>query len=419
MSEDPFRSRDRANLIRRWSDRTTGAVEIHEYASKDSDQCAGRDSIRHGSGLANGREAGESPATAILRRDACARHAGDRGPRCALSGAHNVGAGRRASLRRDRALPSARRRHSRVIVSGCCRTPGCVVATRALALRDACVFAVAPPAFGLRSLGSMESIALSVWRRIRMRHIRYALLTAILGAVVYLAAGRGARSFEAYCPFGGMESLWGLFTGGQFTCALGPLNLSMLVAIVALALVAKKAFCGWACPIGFLSELVNRLSGGLWKKRPRIDARIDRRLRLLRYAALAASLYFTYRLSELVLRGFDPFYVIFSGFGHGTLGWITFATFGAITIGAFLVPMSFCRYLCPLGATLDPASRVGVVKIVRDDATCTQCGECATACPQGIEPFAVAEVRDRDCTNCLECVESCPVDGTLTLKARL
>lgn len=255
--------------------------------------------------------------------------------------------------------------------------------------------------------------------RIRTRHVRYALLAVVLASVVALATGRGSRSFEAYCPFGGMESLWGLFTAGEFSCALGPLNLSMLVAVLALTLLAKKAFCGWACPIGFLSEIVARLGGRLWKRRPRIPRPVDRPLRLLRYAALAAALYFTFRLGELVLRGFDPFYAIFSGFGHGSLGWISYATLGVIIAGAFVVPMFFCRYLCPLGATLDAPSRLGAIRIVRDDASCTQCGACGDACPQGLEPFALQEVRDRDCTNCLECVESCPIDATLTLRARM
>jgi polyferredoxin len=150
-----------------------------------------------------------------------------------------------------------------------------------------------------------------------------------------------------------------------------------------------------------------------------VPPRADRRLKLLRYVALAASLAFTYKLGELVLRGFDPFYVVFSGFGHGTIGWVSVAVLGAIAAGSIVIPMFFCKYLCPLGATLDPASRLGLIKIVRDDANCTQCGDCASACPHGIEPFAVNAVRHRDCTNCLECVEACPVEGTLELRATL
>jgi polyferredoxin len=253
----------------------------------------------------------------------------------------------------------------------------------------------------------------------KTRILRYAMLTLVLGAVVYLALGYGRRSFEAYCPFGGMESLWGLFRTGEFSCALGPLNLSMLVALLGLTLVAKKAFCGWACPIGFLGELASRAGGAVWKRRPAPARTVNHRLKLLRYAALAVTLYFTYKLGELVLRGFDPFYIIFSGVGHGTFGWITYGTFGVLVAGAFVVPMFFCRYLCPLGATFDPLGRLGLIKVVRDAELCTACGNCGRACPHGIHPHETDSVRDRDCTNCLECVDACPVKGTLRLEARL
>jgi ferredoxin len=254
-------------------------------------------------------------------------------------------------------------------------------------------------------------------RRLRTRYLRYALLAGVLASVLYAALGHGRRSFEAWCPFGGMESLWGLGRTGTFSCALGPLNLSMLIAALALTLLAKKAFCGWACPVGFLGELAGRLGAALGSRRPRIGARWNGRLKWLRYAALAVSLVFTYRLGELVLRGFDPFYVIFSGFGHGTLGWISYATLGAIAAGAIIIPMFFCRYLCPLGATFDALSPLGVIKIVRDDGLCTRCADCAQACPHDIRPLDVRAVRHRDCTNCLECLDACRVPGCLSLRA--
>ncbi len=251
---------------------------------------------------------------------------------------------------------------------------------------------------------------------IKNRYIRYSLLATIFGLVVYHSFGYGSRSFEAYCPFGGVESLWGLLTSGEFSCALGPLNLSMMIALLVLTLVAKKAFCSWACPIGFLEELAARLGGRVWKRRPAVPARLDGRLKLLRYAVLALSLFFTYRLGELVLRGYDPFYLIFSGLGHGSGGLISAVVLGFIALGALVVPMLFCRYLCPMGAVLDPFSRWGLARLWRDETKCSACGRCSRACPQGIAVQHLCWVRHRDCTNCLECVDACQEKDALQLR---
>ena len=253
----------------------------------------------------------------------------------------------------------------------------------------------------------------------KIRYLRYGLLSIILLLVLYHAFGFGKRSFEAYCPFGGMESLWGLFKAGEFSCALGPLNLSMLIAVLVLALIAKKAFCGWICPIGFLGELTGKLGAKLFPKRRQPGKKLNEYLKLLRYPALIISLYFTYNIGDLILRGYDPFYIIFSGFGHGTLGWISIAILALLIVGSLLIPMFFCRYLCPLGATFDPFARLGLIKVARNEETCTQCAMCQTVCPHNIAPHEKLLVRDRDCTNCLECLEACPEEDTLELKLTL
>lgn len=234
-----------------------------------------------------------------------------------------------------------------------------------------------------------------------------------------MALGNGQRSFEAYCPFGGVESLWGLLREGQFSCALGPLNLSMLVAILVLTLLAKKVFCSWVCPIGFIGELLSKIGIRIVPEQFRISQRINRWLKLLRYVALGVVLLFTYRTGELILRGYDPFYALFSGMGHATLGNVTILVMALLVVGALVIPMFFCRYLCPLGASLDPFGRLGLIKITRNEDTCQQCGDCQTACPHDLAPQDVETLRHRDCTNCLECVVACSEEDTLTLKLKL
>ncbi len=250
----------------------------------------------------------------------------------------------------------------------------------------------------------------------KTRIIRYSIMSIVLASVLYLALGYGERSFEAYCPFGGVEGLWGLITAGEFTCALGALNLSMLVAVLVLALLSKKSFCGWACPIGFLGELFGRVGSKIFKKKTHPGPRLNATLKLIRYPLLVIFLYMTFDAGELILRGYDPYYLIFSGFGHGTVGLVSYIVLGATVVGMFLIPMFFCRYLCPLGAVMDPFGRLGLVKITRDEQDCTDCGLCQISCPQDIPVQTRVRVRDRDCTNCLECVEACPEDGVLSLR---
>lgn len=245
------------------------------------------------------------------------------------------------------------------------------------------------------------------------------MLAGVFGLVTYLALGYGSRSFEAYCPFGGVESLWGLLTTGEFSCALGPLNLSFLLALLGLALLCKKAFCGWACPIGLLGELAARLGGRVWRRRPRIACRANGVLKLLRYVTLAVALFFTYRTGELVLRGYDPYFLIFSGFGHGSAGTLSVVVLAGVSIGMLVVPMFFCRYLCPMGAVFDPLSRIGLIKITRDSSKCTACGNCTRACLHDIPVQNLRAVRHRDCTNCLECLAACPEKNVLELRAGL
>jgi polyferredoxin len=96
---------------------------------------------------------------------------------------------------------------------------------------------------------------------------------------------------------------------------------------------------------------------------------------------------------------------------------VSYIVLAALVAGALVVPMFFCRYLCPLGAVFDPFSRLGIVKIVRNDTLCTHCDACQQACPHDLTPQKMIQVRHRDCTVCLECVDACPAKGALELRA--
>lgn len=265
-----------------------------------------------------------------------------------------------------------------------------------------------------------------------MKPLRTAIQILVLAAVVVTgfrhAMGWSRTSIETFCPFGGLEAMLSLVTHRQFPCATGERNLALFVALLALTLVSRKAFCGWVCPVGAVSEWFAALGRRLFPRRSREadgaplhafepPRKLDRRLRWLRLPMLVLILYFTFRTGELIFRGFDPYYVLFSFHGHDVQPWSYFLL-AVFLAGIVLLPMAWCRYLCPLGAALWPFSALGRLRLVRDTAACTGCRACDGRCPQAILVSRAPEVRSGECTLCLECVDACPHPRTLSLELK-
>ncbi len=242
------------------------------------------------------------------------------------------------------------------------------------------------------------------------------IAAATLIAGIRLAKGFSLSGIEKYCPFGGIETAWSFVTRRSFSCAAGELNVALFVALIALTLVARKAFCSWICPFGAVSEWLGALARRLRLRVPvEPPPRVDRALRWLRVPVLILILFFTWRTGELVFRGYDPFYILFSAHGHDVKLW-SYGILAGVLALALIVPMAWCRYLCPLGVTLWPFSAIGRLRLRRSEADCTGCGACDRACPHGIAVARASEVRSGECTLCLECAEACPSARALELR---
>jgi ferredoxin len=220
---------------------------------------------------------------------------------------------------------------------------------------------------------------------------------------------------ERWCPFGGVEALYTYATEGDLVCSLAVSNFYILAGILIMTLALRRAFCGYMCPIGTVSEWLQRVAARLGIGPARVPYRLDRGLALLKYPALAVILYFTYRTSELVFRGFDPCYALISRHGEDITFWAYVVT-GAVLIGSLVVVLPFCRWLCPLAAVLNPFSRIGLTRIKRNEDACHDCGQCASACLMAIPVDRVAQVTAARCLSCMNCVDACPAraDGAMT-----
>jgi polyferredoxin len=241
------------------------------------------------------------------------------------------------------------------------------------------------------------------------------IATTALIAGIRLAKGLSLSGVEKYCPFGGIETAWSFLTRKNFSCAAGELNVALFISLIGLTLLARKAFCSWVCPVGAVSEwlwgLARRTRLPLPIEPPR---RVDLALRWLRLPVLIVILFFTWRTGELVFRGYDPYYILFSAHGHEVKLW-SYGILAGVLLLAGVVPMAWCRYLCPLGVALWPFSVIGRLRLHRSESSCTGCGACDRACPHGIEVARAVEVRSGECTLCLECAEACPSPGALDL----
>lgn len=102
------------------------------------------------------------------------------------------------------------------------------------------------------------------------------LLATFLIGLRHLMPGESSKggAFDAFCPFGGIETLWLYLTTGQTMATTNLLNFSVLLGVIGVSLLAGRAFCGWMCPVGtvqdLLAGLTRRLTGEKkthpWKK---------------------------------------------------------------------------------------------------------------------------------------------------------
>lgn len=253
--------------------------------------------------------------------------------------------------------------------------------------------------------------------------------------VQHIVVGEGGdvvtASAEAFCPFGGLETLYKFITsGGTFVSHTHLSNLVMLIAVLVTALLLRSAFCGWICPLGFIQEMISAFSRLLQKWIPGFKravaslkqrgarlAVLDRYLRWVKYLVLAwavgGSAYFGY----MVFRDVDPWAALLNLAEFSfTPGFVVLL----ITLAAsFFVERPWCRYACPLGAASGLVGKLSPVAVKRNEETCISCKLCTKACPMGLQVHTADRVQSLDCNSCLECVASCPKKGALEVQMGL
>lgn len=181
--------------------------------------------------------------------------------------------------------------------------------------------------------------------------------------------------------------------------------------------VVGRFFCGWGCPVGYVSRLGEDVD---LSRRGRHKGRA----RWWLEHALGAGFVGTF-LAAMMLWWVDPAVLV-----HGS------PTARAVTVGVFLVlcfggylhafvwRFGFCRSACPIGLYyrfVTSSTPIGIV-FREEPSPCISCGACEAICPVDLDPKnlgqtlevtdasgEVADERygDAECIRCGDCVEAC------------
>jgi len=239
------------------------------------------------------------------------------------------------------------------------------------------------------------------------------------------------RNLEEYCPFGGLETLFSFATKGEFLRNTNMTNLVLFGLVVLITLLFRGGFCGWICPLGAMQELIRKIGNligkipgikqinrkyrsALRKNREGLHA-FDKQMRVIKYILLPVIIIATWFSATLVIRDYDIIVAIMKI----TTKQVNFALLMLIffIVLSLFITRPFCKYLCPMGATINLIGTASPLRIVKNDAACTSCGLCERSCPMNIDIVAQdGKIDAIDCNHCLNCMDTCNQDGALDLE---
>lgn len=167
------------------------------------------------------------------------------------------------------------------------------------------------------------------------------------------------------------------------------------------ALIFGRAFCGYACPGGLVSEALAIFSF----MKNKIKGLMAKVLGLGKYIVLGLSLYYFFILSNprwaVPIRTGEFFKSVALTFEHANSLWLykTIFVLAAIFLG-IAVPMLWCRFLCPTGGAIELISRFSIFRYAMNDK-CTDCDQCRKRCSLETRP------NEANCSNCGDCLAAC------------
>ena len=228
---------------------------------------------------------------------------------------------------------------------------------------------------------------------------------------------------EGFLPISGLMGL-SAWLRGMGINDVHPAAVVIFLTVLAVALLLRRSFCSWICPVAAVSECSWKAGFKLLRRNPRLPNWLDMTLRGIKYLLMV---FFIYSISIAMS---PASLVTFINSDYHKLADVRLMEFFlhispvALTVILVLLFLSlllknpFCRYLCPYGALLGLVAMVlSPVRVTRNIERCVSCGVCSQVCPTYIDVMHRKSVVSPECIGCWRCVSHCRINQALSMRA--
>ncbi len=176
-----------------------------------------------------------------------------------------------------------------------------------------------------------------------------------------------------------------------------------------------RFYCGRVCAYGAFTQLMDAVLPSSW--RVEVPKAIEQRASWIKFGLLGSVLaYYLVTHNTMVYRYVEPFWMF--GLSESAALW---AGLSVLLVATVFVRNLYCRFLCPVGATLGLVSLLTVFKIKRW-SECSTCKICEKTCEwgaiQGPKILVTECVRCDDCERVYADEAKCPHWRILDYKKR-
>ncbi|MBZ0179224.1 MAG: 4Fe-4S binding protein [Melioribacteraceae bacterium] len=200
-----------------------------------------------------------------------------------------------------------------------------------------------------------------------------------------------------------------------------PLLIAAVIPVL-LALIFGRVFCSWMCPYNTLLELlelraIKKLRRKVFKRKKRMNKNPRTFIYWTIFAAIIVFMFliglpvFTWISMPGIIS--SEIFAIVVGFGIG----IDTLLFGVIFLSEIIIGKRYwCKYVCPVGATLALFKTKYTLKINYNESICdcaAYAEPCASNCPLDLSPKE--KMLYPYCFNCGRCIKVCEQTGNRAL----